>query len=332
MNNLNNDIYDITIIGGGPVGLFTAFYAGLRQAKVKIIESLPQLGGQPGMLYPEKTIYDIPAYPEVLAGTLISNLKKQLARFEDTTICLGEEAFQLQKNDDGIFEITTPKATHYSKAVIIACGNGAFRPRKLEIENAELYESSNLHYFVNNLEQFRDRTVAICGGGDSAVDWALTLEPIAKKVIVVHRRNQFRAQEHSVAQMQNSSIKVMTPYVPLRVNGDGKKLHSVTFKEARGEHEEELALDDFLVNYGFSSSIGSMKTWGFTVERNSILTNSKMETTLEGVYAVGDIATYSGKVKVIATGFGEAPTAVNNAMAYINPDQRVQPMHSTSIF
>lgn len=325
------NIVDIAIIGGGPVGLFTAFYAGLRQASVKIIESLPQLGGQPGMLYPEKVIYDIPAFPEILASDLITNLKKQLSRFENTQICLGEEAFQLHQIDD-IFEIVTPKQKHYARAVIIACGNGAFRPRKLEIENAELYENANLHYFVNNIEQFRNRTVAICGGGDSAVDWALTLEPIAKKVMIIHRRPQFRAQEHSVEQMMNSSIEVYTPFVPERINGDGSVLSSVTFKEARGDKEITLEVDDFIVNYGFSSSIGSMKQWGFDVERNCILTNSKMETTMPGVYAVGDIATYDGKVKIIATGFGEAPIAVNNAMAYINPDQRVQPMHSTSLF
>lgn len=326
-----NDIMDITIIGGGPVGLFAAFYARLRQAKVKIIESLPQLGGQPGTLYPEKVIYDIPAFPEILAGDLIQNLIQQLNRFEDTTICLGEEAFQLQKKD-GIFEITTPKATHYSKAVIIAAGNGAFRPRKLEIENAELYEGKNLHYFVNNIEQFRDRTVAICGGGDSAVDWALTLEPIAKKVYVIHRRNQFRAQEHSVSEMEKSSVSILTPYLPICINGDTNQLTSVTIKEARGDKEIELELDDFLVNYGFSSSIGSMKQWGFDVERNCIVTNSQMATTMEGVFAIGDIATYPGKVKVIASGFGEAPTAINNAMAYIHPNDRVQPMHSTSLF
>lgn len=325
------EIVDIAIIGGGPVGLFTAFYAGLRQASVKIIESLPQLGGQPGMLYPEKLIYDIPAYPEILAGDLVTNLRKQLARFENTQICLSEEAFQLNKKD-GYFEIITPKQAHYAKAVIIASGNGAFRPRKLEIENAELYENSNLHYFVNNIEQFRDRTVAICGGGDSAVDWALTLEPIAKKVYIVHRRPQFRAQEHSVEQMKQSSIEILTPFIPERINGDGEILYSVTFKEARGEQNFDLEVDDFIVNYGFSSSIGSMKQWGFEVERNSILTNSKMETTLPGVYAVGDIATYDGKVKIIATGFGEAPIAINNAMAYINPDQRVHAMHSTSLF
>lgn len=327
----DQEIVDIIILGGGPVGLFTAFYAGLRQASVKIIESLPQLGGQPGMLYPEKLIYDIPAYPEILAGSLIENLTKQLERFPETQFCLGEEAFQLNKTDFG-YEVVTPKQKHYSKTVIIACGNGAFRPRKLEIENANLYENTNLHYFVNNIERFRDRTVAICGGGDSAVDWALTLEPIAKKVSIIHRRPQFRAQEHSVKQLEESNVEILTPFVPERINGDGKTLSSITLKQARGEETVELEVDDFIVNYGFSSSIGALKNWGFEVERNCIVTNSKMETTLPGVYAVGDIATYEGKVKIIATGFGEAPIAVNNAMAFMNPDARVHTMHSTSLF
>lgn len=325
------DIYDITIIGGGPAGMFTAFYAGLRQAKVKIIEALPQIGGQPGMLYAEKVIYDIPALPAITGGQLVDNLNEQLSRF-DTTICCGEEAFELEKNEDGIFEIQTSKQTHYSKAVIISAGNGAFRPRKLEIDNADLYENSNLHYFVNNIESFRDRTVAICGGGDSAVDWALTLEPIAKKVILIHRRPQFRAQEHSTHLLAKSSVEIVTPYVPKTINGDGVKLSSVILQEVRKDNTMEIEIDDFLINYGFSSSIGAMKKWGFAVKGNAIMINSKMETSIPGVYAVGDISSYDGKVKLIATGFGEAPTAVNNAMVYINPDTRIQPMHSTSLF
>ncbi len=327
----NKEVFDITIIGGGPAGMFTAFYGGLRQAKVKIIEALPHLGGQPGMLYPEKIIYDIAALPEISGADLVANLTKQLDRF-DTTICCGEEAFELEKNDDGIFEIQTSKQKHYSKAVIISSGNGAFRPRKLNIEHADQYEDENLHYFVNNIERFRDKVVAICGGGDSAVDWSLTLEPIAKKVILVHRRPKFRAHEHSVHLLSKSSVEVLTPYIPISIQGDGKKLDRVIFQEARKDNTIEIEVDDFLINYGFSSSIGAMKNWGFEVKGNSILVNTKMETTIPGVYAVGDIGSYEGKVNLIATGFGEAPTAVNNAMVYINPDSRVQPMHSTSLF
>lgn len=325
------EIFDLTIIGGGPVGMFTAFYAGLRQAKVKIIEALPQIGGQPGMLYAEKKIYDIAGLPEITGEDLIKNLKEQMSRF-DTTIHCNEEAFDFHKDEDGIIEIQTSKQKHYTKAIIITAGNGAFRPRKLEINHADQYEDANLHYFVNNIEGFRDKVVAICGGGDSAVDWALTLEPIAKKVYLIHRRPQFRAQEHSIHLLSKSSVEIVTPFVPIEIKGDGQTLSSVVLQESRKDNTQEIEVDDFLINYGFSSSIGGLKKWGYEVKGNSIVVNTKMETSISGIYAVGDICTYDGKVKLIATGFGEAPTAVNNAMAYINPNNRVQPMHSTSLF
>lgn len=326
-----NEVFDITIIGGGPTGMFAAFYGGMRNAKVKIIESLPQLGGQLSMLYPEKDIFDIAAMPVVGAQELIDNLSVQMSRFEQT-ICLEEEVVDVHKNAEGIFELKSKKATHYSKAVIITAGNGAFQPRRLEIEHAEQYEGKTLHYYVNNIERFKDRTVAICGGGDSAVDWALTLEPIAKKVYLIHRRNKFRALEHSVSLLMESGVEIKTPFVPEAIDGKEHVLEHVTLKEVRGNKTETLEIDDFLVNYGFSSSIGPMKNWGFDVTRNEIVVNTKMETSIPGIYAAGDICTYEGKIKLIATGFGEAPTAINNAMSYISPDERVQPMHSTSLF
>ncbi|WP_085558493.1 NAD(P)/FAD-dependent oxidoreductase [Carnobacterium iners] len=325
------ELFDITIIGGGPTGMFAAFYGGMRNAKVKIIESLPQLGGQLSMLYPEKDIFDIAAMPVIGAQELIDNLAVQLSRFDQTT-CLEEEVVDIKKNHDGIFELHTKKAIHYSKAVIITAGNGAFQPRRLEIEQAEKYEGKTLHYYVNNVEQFKNRTVAICGGGDSAVDWALALEPIAKKVYLIHRRNKFRALEHSVSLLEKSSVEIKTPFVPESLSGTDRSLSHVTLKEVRGDQEKTLEIDDFLVNYGFTSSIGPMKNWGFEVKHNEIVVNTKMETTVPGIYAAGDICTYDGKIKLIATGFGEAPTAINNAMSYINPDERVQPMHSTSLF
>ncbi|WP_414839783.1 NAD(P)/FAD-dependent oxidoreductase [Carnobacterium sp. TMP28] len=325
------ELFDITIIGGGPTGMFAAFYGGMRNAKVKIIESLPQLGGQLSMLYPEKDIYDIAAMPVIGAQELIDNLTVQMSRF-DQTICLEEEVLAVKKNHDGIFELHTNKATHYSKAIIITAGNGAFQPRRLEIEQAEKYEGKTLHYYVNNIEQFKNRTVAICGGGDSAVDWALALEPIAKKVYLIHRRTKFRALEHSVSLLEKSSVEIKTPFVPESLSGTDSSLSHVTLKEVRGDQEKILAIDDFLVNYGFTSSIGPMKNWGFDVTHNEIVVNTKMETTVPGIYAAGDICTYDGKIKLIATGFGEAPTAINNAMSYINPNERAQPMHSTSLF
>lgn len=327
----NKEIFDITIIGGGPVGMFAAFYGGMRNAKVKIIESLPQLGGQLAMLYPEKEIFDIAALPSIQAQKLIDNLFSQMSRF-DQTICLEEEVSDVIKMDDGLFKLVTTKEVHYSKAVIMTAGNGAFQPRRLEIERADLFEGTSLHYYVNNIEQFTDHTVAICGGGDSAVDWALTLEPLAKKVYLIHRRNKFRAHEHSVSLLERSSVELITPFIPTAIEGYEPQLSTVLLNEVRGEKERKLEIDDFLVNYGFTSSIGPMKNWGFKVKKNEILVDSRMETSIPGIFAAGDICTYSGKIKLIATGFGEAPTAINNAMSYINPDIRVQPMHSTSLF
>jgi thioredoxin reductase (NADPH) len=324
------EIYDITIIGGGPTGLFTAFYAGIRQAKVKIIESLPQLGGQLIALYPEKYIYDVAGFPKIRAQDLVDNLKVQMQQF-NPKLCLEESVEQLEKQADGILKLTTNRTTHYSKTIIITAGNGAFQPRKLELEGATKYEGSNLHYFVKDMNRFTGKKVAILGGGDSAIDWALMLEPIAEKVIVIHRRDKFRAQEHSIDNMMKSSIVVRTPYVPIKLKGKDSIIQ-IVIQQTKGEQKESIDVDDVIVNYGFVSSLGPMKDWGLIIEKNAIVVNSKQETSLSGVYAAGDVCTYDGKVKLIVTGFGEGPTAVNNAKAYMDPKARVQPLHSTSLF
>ncbi len=323
-------IYDITIIGAGPVGLFTAFYGGMRQATVKIIESLPQIGGQLSALYPEKYIYDVAGFPKIRAQELVNNLKEQMAKFEQT-ICLEQEVQEVEKQADGIFKLKTNKEIHYSKTIIITAGNGAFQPRKLQLPEAEKFEGKNLHYFINDLNQFAGKRVVICGGGDSAVDWALMLEPIAEKVTVVHRRDKFRAHEHSVENLKNSNAEILTPFVPVQLIGD-ENINQIVLEEVKGERKEVIDVDDVIVNFGFVSSLGPIKNWGLEIEKNSILVNSKMETNIKGIYAAGDICTYDGKVKLIASGFGEAPTAVNNAKAYIDPKSRIQPMHSTSMF
>ncbi|MFI8493671.1 NAD(P)/FAD-dependent oxidoreductase [Peribacillus butanolivorans] len=323
-------IDDITIIGGGPVGLFTAFYGGMRQAKVKIIESLPQLGGQLTALYPEKFIYDIAGFPKVRAQELVENLKEQMKVFEPT-ICLDEAVKLIEKQEDGTFKITTNLDTHFSKSVIITAGNGAFQPRKLELEDATQFENKNLHYFVNDMTRFKGRKVAILGGGDSALDWALMLEPIAEKVTLIHRRDKFRAHEHSVNQLMNSSVEVKTPYVPSELVG-ADQITKIVLEQTKTQQKELVDIDDLIVNYGFISSLGPIKEWGLKLDKNSIIVNSKQETNISGIYAAGDICTYEGKVKLITTGFGEGPTAVNNAKAYIDPKAKVQPMHSTSLF
>lgn len=326
----DRNVYDITIIGGGPVGMFAAFYGGMRQASVKIIESLPQLGGQLTALYPEKYIYDVAGFPKIRAKELIHHLKEQMSMF-NPTICLEQTVEQVEKQDDGTFMITTNSEIHLSKTIVITAGNGAFQPRKLQLENAEKYEGKNLHYFVEDLNYFAGKKVVLFGGGDSAVDWALMLEPIAAQVTIVHRRDKFRAHEHSVNQMMNSKVNVLTPFVPAELIGQDR-IEKIVVEEPKSGRKEVLEADEVIVNFGFVSSLGPIKNWGLNIEKNSLAVNSKMETNIQGIYAAGDICTYDGKVKLIATGFGEAPIAVNNAKNYIDPNARVQPMHSTSMF
>ncbi len=324
-------IYDITIIGGGPVGLFTAFYGGMRQASVKIIESLPQLGGQLSALYPEKYIYDVAGFPKVRAQELVDNLKEQMKKFEPT-VSLEQSVEKLEKQPDGIFKLTTNSEIHYTKTVIVTAGNGAFQPRRLELDSAPQYEGKNLHYFIDDLNHFSGKKVVVFGGGDSAVDWALMLEPIAENVKIIHRRDKFRAHEHSVENLHNSKVEIKTPFVPAELIGNEEGISQVIIQDAKGEEKEAIDVDAVIVNYGFVSSLGPIKEWGLEIEKNNIVVNSKMETNIPGIYAAGDICTYDGKVKLIASGFGEAPTAVNNAKALIDPKARVQPLHSTSMF
>ncbi|WLR50444.1 NAD(P)/FAD-dependent oxidoreductase [Bacillus tianshenii] len=328
--NEDKKVYDITVIGGGPCGIFTAFYSGMRQASVKIIESLPHLGGQLSALYPEKYIYDVAGFPKVRAQELIDNLVEQAKKFEPQ-VSLEQEVQTVDKLEDGSFKITTNSEIHYTKTIIITAGNGAFQPRRIDLDNAAEFEGKNLHYHVDDLNKFAGQRVAVCGGGDSAVDWALMLEPIAQEVSIIHRRDKFRAHEHSVENLNNSKVNILTPFNPTELIGDDK-INQIVLEEIKGDRKETLDVDAVIVNYGFISSLGPIKEWGLEIEKNNIVVNSKQETNIPGIYAAGDICTYEGKVKLIASGFGEAPTAVNNAKAYMDPKARVQPMHSSSMF
>lgn len=330
MAQSDDNIYDVTIIGGGPTGLFTAFYGGMRKMSVKIIEAMPHLGGQLSALYPEKDILDVGGFPKVRGQTLIDNLEEQMSLFEQT-VALGEAVESIEKLDEQHFRLTTNEGVHHSKSVIIAAGVGAFQPRRLKIDEATQYENKALHYFIDDMQQFSNQRVLVCGGGDSAVDWSLMLESIAKEVTLIHRRDKFRAHEHSVDNLMNSNVRIMTPYTPQVIKGDGENINQVTLKEVKGEHSEIVDIDSMIVNYGFISSLGPIKDWGLDIEKNSLIVNSRMETNVSGIYAAGDINTYPGKVKLIATGFGEAPTAISNAKAYIDPKSRIQPQHSTNM-
>ncbi|WP_199620665.1 NAD(P)/FAD-dependent oxidoreductase [Paenibacillus alkalitolerans] len=320
---------DIAVIGGGPAGLFAAFYAGMRQATCKIIESMPQLGGQLSALYPEKYIYDVAGFPKVRAQELVDNLLKQMRQFPIAE-CLEEKVVRLTKKDERHFVIETTKGSHSAKAVIITAGVGAFEPRKLDLPEAQRFEGKNLHYFVNNLERFRGKKVLISGGGDSAVDWSLMLEPLAEQVTLIHRRDKFRAHEHSVELLKKSKVKVLTPKEIVTLNG-GDRIESVSITDVKSGAAAEIEVDDVIVNFGFVSSLGPIAEWGFEIRDGSIVVDSRMETTIPGIFAAGDITTYPGKLKLIAVGFGEAPTAINNAKVYIDPTAKLSPGHSSNM-
>ncbi|WP_342542337.1 NAD(P)/FAD-dependent oxidoreductase [Paenisporosarcina sp. FSL H8-0542] len=323
-------VYDVTIIGAGPAGLFTAFYGGMRQMSVKIIESLPNVGGQLTALYPEKYIYDIAGFPKVRAKELVANLSEQLSIFSPT-IVTDQSVEDMTRLEDGTWQLTTEKEKHLSKSVIFTTGNGAFEPKRLELEEAAKYEGTQLHYFVDDMGKFAGKDVVLFGGGDSAVDWALMLEPIAKTVTLVHRRDSFRAHEHSLDLLHQSSVVIKTPFVVDHFEPEGDTFTHVAVRKSDGDIEL-LKADYVIVNYGFRSHIGNMKNWGMEMERHAIKVNSSMETTLPGVYAVGDSNTYEGKVKLIACGFGEAPIAINSAKHFVDPETKKHMKHSTDLF
>ncbi|TVY08503.1 NAD(P)/FAD-dependent oxidoreductase [Paenibacillus cremeus] len=326
---MSNETVDIIIIGGGPAGMFAAFYGGMRQATVKLIESMPQLGGQLAALYPEKYIYDVAGFPKVTAQELVNNLDKQMKHFP-IDIRLEEKVLGVEKKDERLFEVTTDKGVHQSKSVIITGGVGAFEPRKLELPEAVRYEKANLHYFVSDLNKFKGQKVLISGGGDSAVDWSLMLEPIAEKVTLIHRRDKFRAHEHSVENLMNSKVEVLTPKEIKSLHGD-TSIEKVTLADIKSGEETIIDVDAVIVNFGFVSSLGPIAEWGLSIDNGSIIVDSRMETSIPGIFAAGDITTYPGKLKLIAVGFGEAPTAINNAKVYFDPTAKLSPGHSSNM-
>ncbi|MCJ1909569.1 NAD(P)/FAD-dependent oxidoreductase [Planococcus ruber] len=323
------EIFDITIIGGGPTGLFASFYGGMRKMKVKILDSLPQLGGQLTELYPDKFIYDVGGFTKVLAKDLVDNLVVQ-ANYGDPSICLEETVSTVERQDDH-FVIQTDKGLHYTKAILLTAGVGAFQPRKLGVEGSEAFEGTSLHYGVKDLTMFSGKKVVVLGGGDSAVDWAMMLENVASHVTLSHRRDKMTAHEANIDTLMESKVEIKKPYGVKELVGENGQVRELVLIDKEG-NEERLEVDHVIVNYGNITSLGPIKEWGLEMEKNSVVVNSKMETSVPGIYAAGDIATYEGKVKLIAVGFGEAPTAINNAKAYLDPKSKIQPLHSTSVF
>lgn len=323
-------ILDITVIGGGPTGLFAAFYAGMRQMSTKIIDGLEELGGQLTALYPEKYIYDMPGFPKVKAKDLVQEMVAQGLQF-DAQVVLGEKIVDIQRREDGIWRLISEGGhEHLSRTAVITAGAGSFAPRKLPLEGTERWEGHGLHYFVKQLNAFEGKDVLIVGGGDSALDWALALEPIARKVTLIHRRDKFRAHEESVHQLLRSSVEVNTFWEVGEILGE-HHIEGAVIYDNRSNEKREINVTDIILSLGFHADLGPIKSWGLELQGNSIKVNSRMETNLPGIYSAGDVVTYDGKLKLIATGVGEAAGAVNHAKVFIDPSCRAFPGHSSDM-
>lgn len=324
---------DIAIIGAGPVGLFTIFEAGMLKMNCHLIDTLGAVGGQCAALYPEKPIYDIPAHPTILAEDLVSQLEAQAAPF-NPIYHLGQQVTALTKTGEG-WQVTTSKDTVINcKVVMIAAGCGAFGPNRPPLDNIEEYEGKCVHYLVGKREQFAGKTIVIAGGGDSAVDWVNSLSEVAKKIYVVHRRPKFRAAPDSVAKMEalasTDKVEMIIPYQLDGLQGDNGQLSAVIVKTLDGQ-TRTLKADYLLPFFGLAMELGPIANWGLNLEHNHIAVNhSTFETNEKGIFAIGDIATYPGKLKLILCGFSEAAMACHAAHTYVHPDTELHFEYSTS--
>lgn len=323
---------DIAIIGAGPCGMFTVFEAGLLKLKCHLIDSLPQAGGQLTEIYPKKPIYDIPGYPSVLAGELVENLMEQIKPFKPG-FTLGERAETIERIEEKLFKITTNKGTVIQAPVIaIAGGLGCFEPRKPPLDNIDQYEDKGVNYIVKDPETFRDKDLLIAGGGDSALDWTIELANIAKSITLVHRRTSFRGALDSVDKVmelaQTGKINLITDAQVVGLAGDDHLTHVVVNSKAEGEHT--LAVDHFIPLFGLSPKLGPIGEWGLNVDRSAIVVDTvDYGTGVPGIYAIGDINTYEGKLKLILCGFHEGTIMVQSAFKYIYPDQKLSFKYTT---
>jgi ferredoxin/flavodoxin---NADP+ reductase len=329
---MQHEYRDLTIIGGGPTGLFGAFYAGLRGLSCRIIDSLPELGGQLTALYPEKYIYDVGGFPRILARDLAASLAEQGTQF-GADIRLEEQVLELLRDGDD-YIITTDRGRYPTKAVLIAGGKGAFAPRVLECPGYDTLLGRGVEYFVRDPARYAGKRVLIIGGGDSAVDWVLNLKDVAEHCVIIHRRDGFRAHAHSMKLMRDAvasgQIELLTHREVRRIHGD-ECVTAVTIFDNRTDEETTLEVDAVLALIGFKPELGPIADWGLDLNRNTIRVNQRLETNLARVYAAGDIAHYEGKLELIATGFSEAAMAVNHAAHDINPKARYNPGHSTNL-
>ncbi|MDA9295223.1 NAD(P)/FAD-dependent oxidoreductase [bacterium] len=324
---------DILIIGAGPTGLFTVFEAGLLKLKCHLIDALPQPGGQCSEIYPKKPIYDIPAYPEILAGDLTSKLLEQISSFQPG-FTLGERAETIEKLEDDTFIVTTNKGTkHHAPIVAIAGGLGSFEPRKPPIPNIAHFEDAGVEYIIRDPEVYRDKKVVIAGGGDSALDWAIFLTDIASEVSLVHRRNEFRGALDSVDKVQElkdaGKITMITPAEVTGILGD-EKVTGVSIVK-NGEEKIKLEVDHFIPLFGLSPKLGPIANWGLDIEKNAIKVNNALDyqTNIPGIYAIGDVNTYPGKLKLILCGFHEATIMCQSAYKRIHPNKKYVMKYTT---
>jgi thioredoxin reductase (NADPH) len=316
---------DILIIGAGPTGLFTVFEAGLLKLKCHLIDALPQPGGQCSEIYPKKPIYDIPGFPEILAGDLTKNLLEQGKQFEPG-FTLGERAETIEKQDDGSFIVTTNKGTiHHAPGVAIAGGLGSVEPRKPAIDGLTDYEDNGVEYMIKDPEIYRNKRVVISGGGDSALDWSIFLADVASEVTLIHRRNEFRGALDSVEKVreltQEGKINLVTPAEVKELHGNGK-IEAITY-EREGE-STKVETDHFIPLFGLSPKLGPIANWGLEIEKNAIKVDNtrNYQTNIDGVFAIGDVNTYPEKLKLILCGFHEATLMCQAAYRIIHPNKR----------
>lgn len=323
---------DILIIGAGPVGLFAVFEAGLLKLRCHLIDILPQPGGQLTEIYPKKPIYDIPGYPSVLAGDLVDNLMEQIKPF-NPGFSLNERAETVEKQEDGRWLVTTHRGTkHLAPVIFIAGGLGSFEPRKPPIENIEAFEEKGIEYFVRNPEMYKGKNIAIAGGGDSALDWTIYLADVANEVSLIHRRTEFRGALDSVEKVyhlvEKGRVKLITNAQVVGLQGNGQ-LESLTILHDT-EGESQLKVDHFIPLFGLTPKLGPIGDWGLSVDKNAIEVNTfDYSTNVPGIFAIGDINTYPGKLKLILCGFHEATLACQSAFKIVHPDKKLSFKYTT---
>jgi len=332
MENQNRIETDILIIGAGPVGLFAVFEAGLLKLRCHLIDALPQPGGQLTEIYPKKPIYDIPGYPSVLAGDLVQNLLKQIDPF-GPGFTLGERAETIEKQDDGRWLVTTTKGTqHLAPVIFVAGGLGSFEPRKPPINNIAQFEDRGVEYFVKNPEFYQDSRIVIAGGGDSALDWAIYLSEVASELTLIHRRTEFRGALDSVEKVQHladsGKIKVITNAQVVGLQGNGHLDGVVIQHDTEGEFV--LETDHFVPLFGLTPKLGPIGDWGLAIDKGAVEVNTlDYSTNVPGIFAIGDINTYPGKLKLILCGFHEATLAVQSAFKFVHPDKKLSFKYTT---